>query len=167
MRSIKVEQLSLEAYKPFGTYANLINPTDEKLGEAPVEFFRDQLQMDVHGDIPFSYSCCRVEKRKNIIDVLEYHTSCGEVVLPLDNDILLQVGPATANENDIPLDKMRVFYVPKGTAITIKPGVWHWGPFTPNDHPANILINLPERTYANDCIVKELAEAETIEIIMD
>ena len=164
MRKVKVEELTLEAYKPFGTFANLINPTDEKLGAAPVEFFRDQLQLDVRGDVSFSYSCCRVEKRENIIDTLEYHTSCGEVVLPLDNDILLQVAPATASENDIPLDKMRVFFVPKGTAITIKAGVWHWGPFTTNDEPANILINLPERTYANDCVVKELSDDQKIEI---
>lgn len=164
MKTVKIEKLSLEAYKPFGTYANLINPSDEKLGAPPVEFFRDQLQLDVSGDVSFSYSCCRVEKRPMIIDILEYHSSCGEVVLPLDNDILLQVAPATGNGDPLPLDKMRVFYVPKGTAITIKPGVWHWGPFTVNDEPANILINLPERTYANDCIVVNLKEEEFIEI---
>lgn len=164
MKTVKIEKLSLEAYKPFGTYANLINPSDEKLGAPPVEFFRDQLQLDVRGDVSFSYSCCRVEKRPMIIDILEYHSSCGEVVLPLDNDILLQVAPATANGDPLPLDKMRVFYVPKGTAITIKPGVWHWGPFTVNDEPANILINLPERTYANDCIVVNLKEEEFIQI---
>lgn len=164
MKTVKIEELSLEAYKPFGTYANLINPTDEKLGAPPVEFFRDQLQLDVRGDVLFSYSCCRVEKRPMVVDILEYHSSCGEVVLPLDNDILLQVAPASANGNPVPLDKLRVFYVPKGTAITIKPGVWHWGPFTVNDEPANILINLPERTYANDCIVVNLKEEEFIEI---
>ena len=165
MRTVKVESLSLEAYKPFGTYANLINPSDEKLGAPPVEFFRDQLQLDVRGDVSFSYSCCRVEKRPMIIDILEYHSSCGEVVLPLDNDILLQVAPATGNGDPLPLDKMRVFFVPKGTAITIKPGVWHWGPFTPNEQPANILINLPERTYANDCIVVNLEETDHIAIV--
>jgi len=164
MREVKVEQLTLEAYKPFGTYANLINPTDEKLGAAPVEFFRDQLQIEVDGNNSWSYSCCRVQKRENVIDILEFHTGCGEVVLPLDQDILLQVAPATASENDIPLDKMRVFYVPKGTAITIKSGVWHWGPFATEDTPANILINLPERTYANDCVVKELAKEDHIKI---
>lgn len=165
MREVKIEQLSLEAYKPFGTFANLINPADEKFGAPPVEFFRDQLQLDVRGDVSFSYSCCRVQKRENVIDILEYHTACGEVVLPLDQDILLQVGPATASIEVVPLDKMRVFYVPKGTAITIKPGVWHWGPFATTDEPANILINLPERTYANDCEVVELEENDYIKII--
>ncbi|MFA6404073.1 MAG: ureidoglycolate lyase [Salinivirgaceae bacterium] len=165
MRTVKIEQLSLEAYKPFGTYANLINPTDEKLGAPPVEFFRDQLQIDVNPINSWSYSCCRVEKRELVIDILEYHSACGEVVLPLDNDILLQVAPASGNGDAIPLDKMRVFYVPKGTAITIKPGVWHWGPFTTNAQPANILINLPERTYANDCMVVKLEAKDCIKIL--
>lgn len=164
VREVKVEKLTLEAYKPFGTFSNLINPSDDKLGAPPVEFFRDQLQIDVTPNQNWSYSCCRVEKRPLIIDILEYHSSCGEVVLPLDNDILLQVAPATASKDDIPLDKMRVFYVPQGTAITIKPGVWHWGPFTPNEKPANVLINLPERTYANDCIVVNLEEKDFISI---
>ena len=163
-RVVKVEKLSLEAYKAFGTYANLINPTDEKLGIRPVEFFRDQLQIDTSSTNSWSYSCCRVEKRSLVIDVLEYHSSCGEVVLPLDNDILIQVAPATADAKNILLEKIKVFYVPKGTAITIKPGVWHWAPFTINDKPANILINLPERTYANDCIVVNLEEKEQVVI---
>ena len=164
MKKVKVEKLSLEAYKPFGTYANLINPSDEKLGAPPVEFYRDQLQIDVNPINSWSYSCCRVEKRPFVIDILEYHSGCGEVVIPLDNDILLQVAPATGNSDPLPLNKMRVFYVPKGTAITVKPGVWHWGPFTVNDQPVNILINLPERTYANDCIVVELEENDHITI---
>ena len=104
-REINVEKLTLEAYKPFGTFSNLINPSDEKLGAPPVEFFRDQLQIDVTPNQNWSYSCCRVEKRPFVIDILEYHSHCGEVVLPLDNDILLQVAPATANGDELPLYK--------------------------------------------------------------
>ncbi|MBR8535877.1 DUF4867 family protein [Carboxylicivirga sediminis] len=164
MKVIQIEPLSLEAYKPFGTYANLIDPVDERLGTPPVEFFRDQLQLSVNGNLPLSYSCCRVEKRDYVIDTLEYHSSCSEAVLPLDNDILLQVGLATVSQIPIPIEKIRVFYVPKGTVITIKPGVWHWAPFSSNDNPANILINLPERTYANDCVVMELPQEDWLRI---
>ncbi|MBS2212681.1 DUF4867 family protein [Carboxylicivirga mesophila] len=164
MKTIQVESLSQEAFKSFGTYANLINPAGERLGAKPVEFFRDQLQLDVNGALPLSYSCCRVEKREYVINILEYHTSCCEAVLPLDNDILLQVGPATVNGDEIPYDRIRVFYVPQGTVVTLRPDVWHWGPFTVNDKPANILINLPERTYANDCVVKELSEKDWMRI---
>lgn len=167
MKTIKVEQLSLAAYKPFGTYVSLTFPeTSECMGEgSDVEFYRDQLQLDVPAGM-FSYSCCKVKKRPLIIDVLEYHTSAAEGVLPIDQDILLQVAPANNDDENIPLDKMRAFYVPKGTIITIRPGVWHWGPFATEDTSAHVLINLPERTYANDCIVRDLEEKDQIEIML-
>ncbi len=164
MRKVKIEPLLPEAFAPFGTFANLINPKADKLGDKPVEFFRDMVQLDVNPLNMLSYSTCRVEPRELVIDILEYHSSCSEGILPLDNDILVQVAPATHPKDPLPLGKVRVFYVPKGTILTIKPGVWHWGPFTTNDKPANILINLPERTYANDCTVVELEENDCIGI---
>ncbi len=164
-RSVKVEELSYEAFLPFGTYANLINPDRDKLGDKPVEFFRDMVQLNTSSDSLLSYSTCRVEKRPLVIDVLEYHTGCAEGILPLDNDILVQVAPATHPNDALPLDQLKVFYVPKGTVVIIKPGVWHWGPFTVNNDPANILINLPERTYANDCVVHNLPEQDQIRVI--
>jgi ureidoglycolate lyase len=163
-RRIKAEPLSLDAFAPFGKFANLINPVTDKLGEKPVEFFRDMLQLKVSSSGSLSYSTCRVEPRPFIVDVLEYHTDCAEGILPLDNDILVQVAPATHPNDPVPVDKLRAFYVPKGTIVTINPGVWHWGPFSVNNQPANILINLPERTYANDCIVVDLDGADKVEI---
>ena len=53
---------------------------------------------------------------------------------------------------------MQVFRVPMGTMVVLRPGVWHHAPFTVDDDPANVLIVLPERTYANDCLVVELGE---------
>jgi ureidoglycolate lyase len=161
MRTIKIEPLSLEAYKTYGTYAHMINPGDEKLGDGQIEFYRDQLQLDVAPQSLLSYSCCRVEKRPLVLDGMEYHKSCYEVVLPLDNDMLLLVAPATP-ESTPPLDKVRGFFVPKGTAISIKSGVWHGCPFSANENVANILINLPERNYANDCQVVSVAKEDQL-----
>lgn len=165
MRKVKVEQLTHEAYAPFGTFANLINPNAFKLGEKPVEFFRDMAQVDVSPNALLSYSTVRVEKREMVIDILESHSTCSEVLLPIDNDMLLQIAPASA-PGEVPLEYLRVFFVPKGTVITIRPGMWHWAPFTLNDEPANVMVNLPERAYANDCDVIELEEKDRIEIEM-
>ena len=92
------------------------------------------------------------------------HSSTGEGVLPLDNDIFIRVGPATPPDTDIPLDEVRVFGVPKGTTVVLRPGVWHHAPLTINDDPANVLILLPERAYANDCKVVTLAEEDWIRV---
>ena len=137
MRTVKVEKLNVEKFLPFGFYANLINPDAEKIGCPPIEFFRDMVQLDLGGISIASFSTCRVEKRDMVIDVTECHTLTGEGILPIDNDVLIHVGPATPDGDPLPLDKFRVFLVPKGTMVCLRPGVWHHGPITVNDKPAN------------------------------
>jgi hypothetical protein len=34
--------------------------------------------------------------------------------------------------------------------VVIKPGIWHHGPFCVGNEEANILVALPELTYASD-----------------
>ena len=161
MRTLKVEELSVESFLPFGFYADLINSKTEKLGAPPIEFFRDMVQQDLGGASIVSFSSCRIEKREPVINVSEYHSKTTEGALPINNDIFMHVGPASAG-TEVPLDKFRVFRVPMGTMVVLRPGVWHHGAFTANDRPVNILITLPERTYANDCVVVELDKSDYI-----
>ena len=165
MRTIKAKELQVEAFLPFGFYANMIDPEAEKIGAAPIEFFRDMVQQDLGNNAGrVSFGVCRVEPRELIIDATEYHSAIGEGILPLDNDVLMHVGPATPADGQVPLEKIAVFRVPKGTMVVLRPGVWHHAPFTTNGKPANMLIMLPERTYANDCHVFELKKQDQIKI---
>ena len=164
MRTVKVETLSVEAFLPFGFYTNLINPKSEKLGAPPVEFFRDPIQQNLGGATAVSYSTCRVESRPYIIDVSEWHCQTSEGILSLDNEILIHVAPATTPDAPVPLDKIRVFRIPQGTMVVLRPGVWHHAPFTANRKPANVMIALPERIYASDCHVATIAKADQIKI---
>jgi ureidoglycolate lyase len=164
MRTVKVERLTTDGFLAFGFYADILNAKSEKLGTPPIEFYRDQVQQDLGGATRVSFSNCRVEKRPLVIDVTEAHSVCGEGALPLDNDMLLHVAPASPPAAGPDLDKVRVFRVPAGTMVVLRPGVWHHAPFTPNQRPVNVLIALPERTYANDCHVVKLPKAQRIAI---
>jgi ureidoglycolate lyase len=164
MRRARIRELTAEAFLPYGTYANLIDPTSEKLGSPPIEFFRDMVQQDFGAARSASFSACRVEKREMVIDVTEYHTQTAEGILPIDNDILIHVAPATPPDGRVPIDKIVVFRIPRGTMVVIRPGVWHHAPFTVNDTPANVLIVLPERAYANDCEIFPLERKDRIRI---
>ena len=158
---LTIKKLSLEAFAPYGTFANMINPSTVKIGKEPVEFFRDMVQQDLGGASIASFSVCRVLPRPAVIDVTEYHTANGEVNLPLDGDVLMHVGPATPN-GIVPLKQIEVFRVPKGTIISLKPGVWHHAPFSVTDKPVNTLVVLPERAYANDCSVYEIPKKDRL-----
>ena len=160
---LKVKELSLEAFAPYGTFANMIHPTTPKIGKEPVEFFRDMVRQDLGGAAMASFSVCRVLPRPSVIDVTEFHTACGEVNLPLDGDVLIHVGPATPN-GIVPLKKFEVFRVPQGTIISLHPGVWHHAPFSTTDKAVNTLVVLPERAYANDCTVYEVPKKDRLTV---
>jgi ureidoglycolate lyase len=162
---VQVEELSREAFAPFGEFAALIDPDAVAIGKKPVWFYRDMVPLNLAGQGIASFSVCRVEKRPLVVDVTEYHTACGEGILPLDADVLIHVAPATP-PGEVPHDRIRVFRVPRGTFVSLKAGVWHHAPFLYDAEAgaANVLIVLPERTYANDCIVEDLPAGKQVRI---
>ncbi|MFH0965415.1 MAG: ureidoglycolate lyase [Planctomycetota bacterium] len=166
MRKTRIRELSLKAFAPYGAYASLINPDTVRIGAEPIEFFRDMVQLDLAGHSIASFSVCRVLQRPPVIDVTEYHSSCGEGILPLDGDILCHVAAATPR-GETPSSKIEVFRIPRGTFVSLRPGVWHHAPFAHGARCVNTLIVLPERTYANDCTVVEIPEPQRVEIVTD
>lgn len=151
--------LSPASFLPFGFYGDMLQPGTEKLGAPPIEFFRDMVQQDLGTHSRCSFSTCRVEPRPLVIDVLESHSRTMEVMLPLDNDMLLHVAPATANGQP-DLGKLQVFRVPRGVLVAMRAGIWHHGPFACHGRTTHILVALPERTYANDTCTYPIAEPD-------
>jgi len=163
MRKAIIKGLDPYSFGRYGSYARVIDPEAFHFGEEPVKFFRDMVQLDLGGRGVASFSVCRVTKRPLVIEKSEYHSSCGEGILPLDADVLIHAGPAT-RPGPPRLDDIEVFRVPKGTLVCLRPGVWHHAPFAYKAETANVLIVLPERTYANDCTVFEMPEHDRIKI---
>lgn len=167
MRKVKVEELSKEAFAPFGEYVDMASPKGEFLGAKPVVFFRDMMPVTLGcPSSEIAFSICQVEKRPMVVDIAEYHSACGEVNLPIDADILVHVAPATPN-GVCPFEKFRVFRIPKNTLFYFRPGVWHHAPYVcGNASVANVMVVLPERTYANDCIVVEFNDSQKFEFAL-
>jgi ureidoglycolate hydrolase len=164
MKTIIVETLSVEAFQSFGVFANMLSPSSERLGSPPIEFFRDMLVQSLGTSTISSFSNCRIAPRPQIIDCSEYHDRTSEMLMPLDGDTLMHFAPASLPGNGFPHDSVRVFLVPKGTMVVIKPGTWHHAPFCTGSLPVNILVALPERTYVNDCHSVSLEDPQKIAI---
>jgi ureidoglycolate lyase len=162
MKTLKVDPLSLENFQEFGVYCDMLNPASEKLGAPPIEFFRDMLPQTLGNCGIVSYSNCRITPRDPVIDVSECHSRTAEMLMPLDADVLMAFAPASFPDTGFPADSARVFLIPKGTMVVIKAGTWHHGPFCVGSAPANILVALPERTYANDCQTIHLEGADRL-----
>ena len=156
MENIAVQEMSLEAFSAYGTFAQMTDPKAHNLGASPIDFYPDLVQVDLGQATKVSLSTCRVSQRPNVVDVSEFHTSCGEGLVALDGDVLIHVAPVTGDATP-PVEAIEVFRVPQSMAVSIRPGVWHHAPFALDTDCANVLILLPERIYANDCTVVELA----------
>jgi len=163
MRKIRVKELDRDSFDVYGSYQYRIPPRTEKIGEEPIEFFRDMVQLNL-GSVPTaSISVCRVQKRPFLINMVEYHDGSSEGILPLDGDIIIHVAPATPPDK-IPLGRFEAFRVPTGTFVSLRAGVWHHAPYALGSDVVNVLIVLPERAYALDCAALEIPEKEQIEI---
>ncbi|MGE5494141.1 MAG: ureidoglycolate lyase [Burkholderiales bacterium] len=165
MRQIKISKLTRDAFAPYGEYASIINPEGCKMGEPPVEFYRDMAQQFLGGTNTVSYSACVVRAKSDwIIENAEYHNFTCEAILCLDGDYLMHVAPACA-EDEEPWDNIEVFLIPKGTLVVTRPGVWHQAGFPYGCGEVHILCALPERTYANDCVLKIAPEDKRIRVL--
>ena len=88
----------------------------------------------------------------------EYHTTTPEMILPLNDDMILHVAPASAG---IPVPELtKAFIVPKGTLVKINTAIWHLAPLPVHASELQAMIILPECTYANDCTVVDFPEED-------
>lgn len=164
MKTIGYRKLTRDAFAPYGAFASIMEPGGAKLGEPPVEFYRDMVQQYI-GNTLVSYSACVVRARKDwIIDIAEYHDHTCEAIICLDGDYLMHVAPACP-EDEEPWDDLAVFLIPRGTMVVTRPGVWHQAGFPYGCEEVHILCALPERTYANDCVVKKAPKDKRVRVI--
>lgn len=160
MRKIKAQKLSVDAFNRFGSFTDLLHPEGHDLGG----FYPDRVLFPVKFNAPVGFSPLVVHKRDAmVVDSVEYHDHTGEIILPLDTDIVIHVAPAS---NKLIPEKTEAFIVPKGTLVRLNAGVYHLCPFSIEKETGHVLIALPERTYKTDCVVSAYQENEQLEITL-
>ena len=157
MKKIKVEQLSKQAFAPFGAYYDMANPDGYALSGELHNFYPDRLTAYHDGQVGFSPITVKKPKQMKITQI-EYHTTTCEIIMPLSDDMILHVAPPSAGK---PLpEHTKAFLVPKNTLVKMNACVWHLAPLPANADSLTAMIILPECTYMNDCIVVDLKEDE-------
>lgn len=164
MRTIKAQPLTAEAFRSYGSFASMLNPVGNCFpGDA--SFYPDQVELNVQGGKPITFSPLTVKKpERMIVKQAEYHNYTGEGVLVLDDDAVIHVAPPS-NKTIVP-EKTEAFIVPKGTLVKLNTGVWHLAALPIHNELLHVMIILPERVYANDCVVCDYPEEQQLEIIL-
>ena len=162
MRTVKVEALTHEAFAPFGQFYTMDAPQGYALCGEIHQFFPDRMAADCQHRV--GYSPILVNKpEKMIVTQQEYHTTTWEMILPMNDDMILHVAPASAGA---PVGHLsRAFLVPKHTLVKMNAAIWHLAPLPASREQLTAMIILPECTYANDCTVVDLPEDQIFEIV--
>lgn len=165
MRTIKAKPLTVEAFRPYGTFANMLNPAGNRFPGDGSAFYPDPVTLNIQGGKPVAFSPLTVDKpEKMIVKCSEYHDFTGEGIFFIDDDAVMHVAPPS-NRNVVP-EKTEAFIVPKGTLVRLDTGVWHLSPFPIHNDTLHLMIVMPERVYANDCKVCPFPEEDYFEIVL-
>lgn len=163
MKTIQAVPITHEAFAPYGQFYTMDAPKGYALCGQIHQFFPDRMVAD--SDHRVGYSPIVVRKpEKMIITQQEYHTTTWEMILPLDDDMILHVAPASAGA---PVGHLsQAFIVPKHTLVKMNAAIWHLAPLPATKEQLTAMIILPECTYANDCTVVDLPEEQQFEIVL-
>ena len=164
MLKIKAVPITVENFRPYGSFASMLEPAGNCFpGDAT--FYPDQVELNVQGGKPVTFSPLTVKKpERMIVRQAEYHNFTGEGVFVIDDDAVIHVAPPS-NKVIVP-EKTEAFIVPKGTLVKLNTGVWHLAALPVHNALLHVMIVLPERVYANDCIVCDYPEDRQVEIVL-
>ncbi len=157
MKTITAKNITLESFREYGEFVNIMNPSGIAFGD----YYRDNITIPPSlVRTGLSPSVCR-KPEKMLVQHAEYHNYGSECILPLDDDGVIHLAPAS-KEPDI--QQTEAFILPKGTLIRLNPGVWHAGFMPLNLDTSHVLIILPERTYTTDCVEVWYEQEDWLEI---
>lgn len=163
MKKITVQELSREKFRIYGDYQDLLHVVEDNKRTGGTNIFvPDCLTLTLGSSLPAAISVARVSEAETIIEVVEYHKFTCEGILPIDGDCTIFVGPAGFRFDPNGIEAYRI---PKGTFVQLKPGVLHGRQFVSDTTQVNVLILLPQRTYANDLVLERLEGDNRIEIV--
>ena len=162
MQTIQVRPITNESFAPFGQFYHITKPKGYPLSGEIHRFYPDRLTASSAHNV--GYSPLVVQKpERMIITAVEYHTTTWEMILPLDDDMILHVAPASGG-TPVP-ELTQAFLVPAHTLVKINAAIWHLAPLPATKQTLTAMIILPECTYANDCTVVNLSEDQWFEIV--
>lgn len=162
MRTVKIQQLSREAFSKYGEYVQILRPDEEFKSGVDFEFFPDLLQTRSYIKGNPSFCLGHFNKREMVVTESEYHDYACEIQFPIDGDVVFHVAPA--NNGTLEPEAFEAFLVPKGTLICMKPGVWHYGGYAVDKDSVNCLIVLPERTFMKDAVVVKHEDDQVLKL---
>ena len=139
---IKAQNLSPETFAPFGKMID--RPDKNPDGSGPGWNWWGGTALMAGDDRPFEIGYLDLSPADLRFDWAERHMRSPELLVPVDSDILVYVGPPDFPDEPARLpsqERFQVFRVRPGQAALLDPGVWHGAPLAV-DQKARVVVLL-------------------------
>ena len=154
---LKARELTVEAFAPYGSFV-LASECLKDTGE-PIAYVPEQLNVALCGS-DAAIGVCRVAPQQKVMGSMESHAHTEEGWILINGAGVAAFGRPGA---DADAAQYEAFLIPQGTILSLKTGVWHFGPFPVNGEALYAYAILPPGTPENDLIMSELKESIEIE----
>ena len=154
-RKVKCTEMTTENFADYGVWISGTSKTPDADCEE-LKFWNRLGVMDHKGNT--SISIVQTYGKNGLIEeTFEQHKTTGEALLPTE-DIYIVIALSNKNEADKPdFETVKAFFVRKGEAVILHPGVWHHAPLTKAE-TANTFVAFYENTPDEDFFAYELKD---------
>jgi ureidoglycolate hydrolase len=150
--TLRARELTAGAFEPYGRIIRVPERPEDASGPG-WRWWAETVSLPTDGRA-FGVGYLDLSASPMRFDWAERHMRSVEVVVPLDGDCLVYVGPAERPEDPAalpPRERFEVFRLPPGTGVAMDPGVWHGAPLS--EAPASAMVLLLEGTGRDDVTV--------------
>ena len=153
MTSVDVEELTADAFAPFGRV--IARPGRSSDADGPGWRWWAETALLAGDGRPFGVGYLGLEPSDHRFDWAERHMRTQEAVLATSADLLFYVGPPDHPEEPSRLpsfERFRAFRVRPGSGVVMDRAVWHGAPFTV-DRPSSAVVLIHEGTGRSDVTI--------------
>ena len=156
MKKIKVQQLTEEAFRPFG---RVITTEGRPYGGEEGMYRWYEKQAEVEGAETVSVNLLTAVNRPFVCRKFEAHRRTTETILPLTGGLIVAGIP----EGEAVIERLAAFYVPVGMGVCWAKGAWHYAPYPLyNDETCAVIFR--HGTGGDDAVFAELPEDTGFEL---
>ncbi|MDQ1172522.1 ureidoglycolate hydrolase [Microbacterium testaceum] len=153
---LSAEPLTASAFEPFGV---LLTPMADG-----TPFTSEEAVLDVSNGIPRFYLMHLDDKAPEFVRVTR-HLETTQTLMAV-GDVEWTIAVASPGIEEPTLDDLRAFRIPPRTAITMRKGTWHAGPFFAE--PSMDFVNLElDDTNVSDHHNHRLDDAYGVRVVID
>ncbi|MFP4329193.1 MAG: ureidoglycolate lyase [Spirochaetaceae bacterium] len=161
--TLKVEELSQEAFAPYGAFVRT-GQQDPAFESEDFNFWNKLAILDLNS---VSVGLVRsFPKGQMVSTTFEQHARSTETLIPADGEVVLVLAePESKDTRQINLDTVKAFRLQAGDSVVLHRNTWHFAPLV-KDKPVKTWVIFEEDTPDNDLFMRHVDQENDIKYVV-